>query len=169
MLDTYAEYDETGRTTEDGQLRRDAKLLTHLARIHHLDWSTIALDVAPELVSSDHPTMELALPAPSEHVSDADTRPPTGPGSPTLALPREKGIITPAPNVVALSAPRRHPSRRKVARNRAPRTSAESKVRAVYKPGMSASELSRVAGIGISAASKWKKVIDVEQSGQAAQ
>jgi hypothetical protein len=49
MLDTYATYDETGRTTEDDQLRRDAKLLTHLARIHRLDWSPIAEDVAPEL------------------------------------------------------------------------------------------------------------------------
>ena len=49
MLDTYATYDETGRTTEDDQLQRDAKLLTHLARIHRLDWSPIAEDVAPEL------------------------------------------------------------------------------------------------------------------------
>ena len=49
MLDTYATYDSTERTTEDDQLRRDAKLLTHLARIHRLDWSPIAEDVAPEL------------------------------------------------------------------------------------------------------------------------
>ena len=54
MLDTYATYDETARTTEDGQLRRDAKLLTHLARIHRLDWSAIAADVAPELTNGDN-------------------------------------------------------------------------------------------------------------------
>jgi hypothetical protein len=49
VLDTYATYDETGRTTEDEQLRRDGKLLTHLARFHKLDWSEIGADVAPEL------------------------------------------------------------------------------------------------------------------------
>ena len=55
MLDTYATYDETGRTTEDDQLQRDAKLLTHLARIHRLDWSPIAEDVAPELRGISEP------------------------------------------------------------------------------------------------------------------
>jgi hypothetical protein len=70
MLDTYATYDETARTTEDGQLRRDAKLLTHLARIHRLDWSAIAADVAPELTNGDNgsPPMSspvLALQAPT--------------------------------------------------------------------------------------------------------
>ncbi len=56
MLDTYATYDETGRTTEDEQLRRDGKLLTHLARIHKLDWSEIAADVAPELRYESRPS-----------------------------------------------------------------------------------------------------------------
>lgn len=52
VLDTYAHYDETGTTTEDAQLHRDAKLLTHLARIHKLDWSEIGTDVAPELTKN---------------------------------------------------------------------------------------------------------------------
>ena len=56
MLDTYATYDETARTSEDQQLRRDAKLLAHLARIHRLNWSAIAADVG---------MIALELPAPA--------------------------------------------------------------------------------------------------------
>lgn len=90
MLDTYATYDETGRTTEDGQLHRDAKLLTHLARIHKLDWSTIAEDVAPEL--RVEPVLLPALPAPirapkTTPLAHTLSRPPTGPGSPATAHP----------------------------------------------------------------------------------
>lgn len=84
MLDTYAQYDETTRTTEDGQLQRDSKLLNHLARIHRLDWSSIAADVAPDLSDDTAPIIE-ATPALS-HARTAPSEPadgpPPGPGSP---------------------------------------------------------------------------------------
>ena len=82
MLDTYATYDETGRTSEDGQLKRDAKLLTHLARIHRLDWSSIAADVAPEL-GEDVPVEAFPSPPPD--------RGPTGPGTPV----QQPGYVPP--------------------------------------------------------------------------
>jgi hypothetical protein len=140
MLDTYAQYDETGRTTEDAQLQRDAKLLTHLARIHRLDWSSIAADVAPELRHDTAPIIE-AAPAPSEVPANTaggtispfqltpdsgDPRPPTGPGTPT----RRRGVRTPASddasgdggdvgNVVRLPSANSRPRRQKSASNRA--------------------------------------------------
>lgn len=51
VLDTYATYDETARTSEDEQLHRDGKLLAHMARMHGLDWSALGADVAPELLA----------------------------------------------------------------------------------------------------------------------
>lgn len=63
VLDTYATYDETGRTTEDEQLRRDGKLLAHMARMHNLDWNRLGADVAPELVT------------PTSHTGHAQTLP----------------------------------------------------------------------------------------------
>lgn len=93
-------------------------------------------------------------------------KPPTGPGTPSQKQPAETGVITPAPNVVQMTAPRTRRQRRQVARNR---TSVEARARRVYQPGMSASALARTAHIGKSAASKWKGIIEAEQSDQAAQ
>lgn len=97
-------------------------------------------------------------------------KPPTGGGTPSQKQPAETGVITSAPNVVHMTAPRSRPQRRqastKVARNR---VSVEAKARQSYRPGMSASELARVAHIGKSAASKWRTVLAAEQSDQAAQ
>lgn len=97
-------------------------------------------------------------------------KPPTGGGTPSQKQPAETGVITPVPNIVRMTAPARHPQRgsqrRQVARNR---VSVEDKARRAYRPGMSASELARVAHIGKSAASKWRTVLAAEQSDQAAQ
>ena len=42
MLDTYATYDETARTSETDQLTRDVKLLKHLAKLNGLNWDAIS-------------------------------------------------------------------------------------------------------------------------------
>jgi hypothetical protein len=47
VLDTYASYDQTGRTTEADQMARDTKLLQHLAKLNGLDWSLVADVVTP--------------------------------------------------------------------------------------------------------------------------
>lgn len=99
-------------------------------------------------------------------------RPPTGGGTPTQKPARQDTLISPATiaatNVTLLRAPARSAPRRKrattrhVARNN--RVSVEAKAREAYKPGMTAGELSRAAGIGISAASKWRKVLEAEKA-----
>ncbi len=149
MLDTYATYDETARTNEDAQLRRDAKLLTHLARIHRLDWSAIAADVAPELSDGSQSTAPMveATPAPSED----PTRGPTGPGTPVSASKRSRaGIKRPGtPRVVPLRS-----------------GNAEERIRTVaaQRPDISVRALARRAGVSESTASKWLTVIKSEQS-----
>jgi len=42
VLDTYATYDETKKTTEPEQVARDVKLLKHLAKINGLNWDLVA-------------------------------------------------------------------------------------------------------------------------------
>lgn len=42
MLDTYATYDATGTTTEADQVKRDVKLLKHLAKLNGLQWEIVA-------------------------------------------------------------------------------------------------------------------------------
>jgi hypothetical protein len=96
-----------------------------------------------------------------EHVE-----PSTRPRSPVRKRPSQgvsKGtLISPAGNVVQMAAPRRRASRRNKATGRSAPVSAESRARAAYKPGMTAGELSRAAGIGMSAASKWRTVLAAE-------
>lgn len=153
MLDTYATYDVTAQTTEDAQLRRDAKLLTHLARIHRLDWSAIAADVAPELGVSGEESRRIveALPAPSETQIDGDTRPPTGPGSPV----RKRGVRN------------TKKSRPKVVRLRNP--SVEERAAAAWSPGMSIPALQKAAGISRPSAQKYSAKFTAQQAAQAAQ
>ena len=101
MLDTYATYDETARTSEDQQLRRDAKLLEHLARIHRLDWSAIGADVAPELVTPRTASVitVTAMPEPPEPT------PPDGPRGGGLTTGTQGGTndLVYAPPVPILS------------------------------------------------------------------
>jgi hypothetical protein len=42
MLDTYATYDATDKTTELDQVKRDVKPLKHLAKLNGLNWDFIA-------------------------------------------------------------------------------------------------------------------------------
>ena len=92
-------------------------------------------------------------------------RPPTGPGSPTQKPAREVGVITPATNITPLRPPTQAPSRRKrTTSTRVARASVETKARRHYRPGMSASELARVAHIGKSAASKYARLLSAEQT-----
>lgn len=157
MLDTYATYDETARTTEDGQLRRDAKLLTHLARIHRLDWSAIAADVAPELggeagvIVDALPSATLSASAPSEAPTDGNTRPPTGPGTPV----KKRGV--------------RNGRKRggKVVRLRNP--SVEEKARVAWQPGMSIPALQKAAGISRPSAQKYHAKLTAEAAQAQAQ
>jgi hypothetical protein len=152
MLDTYATYDETARTTEDGQLKRDAKLLTHLARIHRLDWSAIAADVAPELgdVASDDAAepSEFTQAISSPHDSK---KPPTGPGSPTSASKhRRPGAKRPGTaQVVPLRS-----------------GNAEERIRTAVaeRPSISVRALARRAGVSESTASKHLRVIAAERT-----
>lgn len=156
VLDTYATYDETGRTTEDEQLHRDAKLLTHLARFHKLDWSAIGADVAPELrYDSDPP---LALPAPIDETDSSPQeppqKPPTGPGTPVSASKRSsRGAKRPG---TARIVPLRSGS-------------AEERIRQAVaeRPNISVRALTRRAGVSESTASKWLQVIAAEQQQQA--
>lgn len=155
MLDTYATYDETADTTEDEQLRRDGKLLTHLARIHRLDWSAIAADVAPELGGELAETDRIvdALPAPTETTEEPTSRPPTGGGSP-VRKPRVRKRRKGGAKVVALRNP-----------------SVEERAAAAWAPGMSIPALEKAAGISRPSAQKYhaKFTAQAQQNGQAAQ
>lgn len=51
VLDTYATYDETARTTEEQQMARDTKLLHLLAKVNGLDWGLVS-----ELIASAVPS-----------------------------------------------------------------------------------------------------------------
>jgi hypothetical protein len=98
MLGTYAEFDNQatakgGVSSEDDVIRRDAKLLAHLARIHKLDWGAIATDVAPEMVMPPTRVVE-ALPAAPVETTNPFDRPPTGPGSPTSTTPAQPFLDT---------------------------------------------------------------------------
>jgi hypothetical protein len=84
-------------------------------------------------------------------------RPPTGPGTPTSRphLPA-KG-----------SNPEQEPLRLPAPRSRS-RLSAERKIRAIWAPGMSASELERRAKVSRSPASKWRAILAREAEQAAA-
>lgn len=115
--------------------------------------------------------------APTLPTSEANTppdRPPTGPGTPL----RRRGVQTPntdtPPAIIRLDPPRR----RTAAQARAGRAhtqgrrtgeTAETKVRRVWRPEMSISQLERAADVSRSTAHKWRKVLAAEASGQVAQ
>lgn len=84
----------------------------------------------------------------------------------TLPATLPASVITPVPNGVESRPPARSTPGRKPRSQRGARGSVEALARRHYKPGMSAGELSRAAGIGISAASKWRKVLEAEQAAQ---
>lgn len=69
----------------------------------------------------------------------------------------------------ANSRPRRRRNGSKGATGRAARASVESKVRAVWQPGMSGAALAREARVGKSAASKWRGILAAEDAQAAAQ
>lgn len=182
MLATYSEYDETGKTSEDEQLRRDAKLLTHLARIHHLDWSSIAADVAPEL-SDRSSTTPATMTAPLEMSQSTTTpddtpdRPPTGPGSPAAApvrTPRRK-----AAPVLKLEAPqewrksaaqaRAKGTTRRGVRTPVPVANYEDQARAAWAEGAhSVGKMERATGMSHSAAQSWVRTLKAETAAMAA-
>lgn len=94
-------------------------------------------------------------------------RPPTGPGSPTVARPPVNASSEhPAP--LRLATPpemRRAAAKAKPGRAHTPsysRASAEQKVRAVWRPGMSVSQVERAAGVSRSTAHKWRRVLESE-------
>lgn len=60
VLDTYASYDQTERTTEEDQMARDTKLLQHLAKLNGLDWSLISEVVVPPQEKKDEVKKEEA-------------------------------------------------------------------------------------------------------------
>jgi hypothetical protein len=83
---------------------------------------------------------------------DPDPRPPTGPGR-----PRRQGVRTGKPSghtgeVIKLSGGRRRRT-----------LSAEERVRAVWRPDASISEIERRAGVSRSTAHKWAAVLRSEQ------
>lgn len=110
----------------------------------------------------------------------APTRPPTGPGSPTIARKTSRANTSAkTPTVIAFASDR--PSRRTAAQASAGRSntrrvrtssrtaSVESKVRAKWRPGMTVTQLERAAGVSRNSAAKWARVLEAEQSGAAAQ
>lgn len=110
-------------------------------------------------------TIDLAhgVPSPSKPQT-LPQKPPTGPGSPSRSRRSSspyKGDANDA-NVVRLPSAKSRPRRAASTSNRAPRISVEDKARAHYKPGMSAGELARAAGIGASAASKYRRILAAE-------
>ena len=101
---------------------------------------------------------------------EAPPRPPTGPGSPAAAPVRTRRRETAsAASVLRLEAPKewRQNAGRGRANGRGVRTPArtatvEARVRAVWQPGMSVTQLERTAGISRNAAGKWRKVLLAE-------
>ena len=173
MLATYAEYDETGRTTEDEQLRRDGKLLLHLARIHRLDLSAIAADVAPELVTHPHTPPEPptpptgGVPAPAPLAPDRGLNPLAAEQVRTLvhSMPEAMPVARHLSVMPKASAGRRRnaPGRRtKVAKRDT--SSVEDLARAAWRPGMTISELQAETGISRGAASKYLKLFEAQHS-----
>jgi hypothetical protein len=55
VLDTYATYDEPGRTSEADQIARDTKLLRHLAKLNGLDWDALQHEGTLSAVQSEEP------------------------------------------------------------------------------------------------------------------
>jgi hypothetical protein len=95
-------------------------------------------------------------------------RPPTGPGSPRVITPAHADeSSTDDDRVVQMPARRRRTSirHRTAASGRGPRQSVEKRAREVWIPGMTAGELMRAAGIGKSAASKYRKLLMAEAAG----
>jgi hypothetical protein len=68
MLDTYATYDATDRTSETDQVKRDVKLLKHLAKLNGLNWDFIA-----EMV--EETPARVVLPAAADEREDLDALP----------------------------------------------------------------------------------------------
>lgn len=180
MLATYAEYDETGRTSEDEQLRRDGKLLDHLARIHRLDWSTIAADVAPELATHPHTPPEPptpphgGMPAPAPQAPVAGLNP--------LASQEVRTIVQSMPEAMPVArhlsvmpkvstGRRRNAPGRRTKSGKRDTSSVEDIATAVWHPGITVSEMqdatkssTRPSGISRGAASKWIKTLNALHS-----
>lgn len=101
-------------------------------------------------------------------------RPPTGPGSPIAARgkPTRAHTSHKAPAVLHLTpetSARRAAAQARATRAHTPphtppysRESAEPKVRAVWRPGMSVTQLERAAGVARSTAHKWRRVLESE-------
>lgn len=116
----------------------------------------------------DAPALSEATSAPVQPQElDDDPPPPSGGGQPTTPVrtprSRRRAILTLTPDT---------PRRRRAAQARGKgshpspvRTgSVEAKVRAVYRPGMSVSQLERKAGVSRSAAGKYRRVLEAEHA-----
>ena len=117
----------------------------------------------PSVLSS--PDMRIVPISPPESQpgaeNDTPTRPPTGPGSPSILPVRTDRPKTPRPGTIKL-VPEKQP-RKIAARGRAhPKESVEAKVRSVYVPGMSVGDLERAAGVSRSSANRWRIVLERE-------
>lgn len=73
ILDTYATYDATARTTEVDQMKRDAKLLQHLAKLNGLN-----LDLLSELLGEMDPEMKAKKEAEEKAKKAAEKKEGTG-------------------------------------------------------------------------------------------
>lgn len=103
---------------------------------------------------------------------DTPTKPPTGPGSPTVAAPAVRRPATTQPNVLRLpERPAAPPRKRAAARAstkasakgvRTPTASVEKQARAAWRPGMSVGELQRAAKISRNAAMGWRRTLNAE-------
>ena len=89
---------------------------------------------------------------------DSDPTPPsTGPGSPSAAPAHERGVRTPS-EPIPLRPPRTSRPRKVAARGHA-KQDAEARVRSVWQPGMTITQLERAADVSRSTAHKWNRVI----------
>lgn len=100
------------------------------------------------------------------HNDASDERPPTGPGTP-VQRPRQRPRPRRASPAAVINLP--EPTEWRTKRQNGTtgttgraRQSVEMQARAVYKPGMSAKRLASEAGIGLSAASKYRRLLAAE-------
>jgi hypothetical protein len=152
---------ESGGTNTHSRCRRRPLLLrTHMHR---------SLLTTPNYLHHNGPDTAISPPAdPLDASGDDPERPPTGPGSPAAqpirtpdradSSSRRLAVIRLTPTTGRKAAARAHT-----------KASVEARVRRIWRPGMSITEIERLARVSRSSAHKWRRVLEREQAQEVAQ
>jgi hypothetical protein len=148
---------ETPEEREQRQQREisEARHKAHMRTVQAAGLITTLKSAGAALTSGD--------PASPEEPPDG---PHSGPGSPVVQPVRTASGETQAPGTIKL-VPDNRQHRVAARARRHPKESVEDRVRRVYRPDMSVSELERASGVSRSSANRWKIVLDREQQGYA--